>query len=132
MTVRSDGANLSSQKEPVRMMNDKIKLIKAREEIDRQAKSLQQFNTHSYWCGTVVYSAVQLAVKFAKNKSKTFRQNIADYSVYMKLPETKKCMQEFKPSFGVKALPFIITKMNWKLLFLLVKIIPNVIVNRVV
>lgn len=131
LTVRSDGANLSSQKEPVHMMNDKIKVISAREEIDHQAISLYQIDTHPYWSGTVVLSAVQLAIRFAKNNSNTFKQNLADCSIYMRLPETKKSMQDFKPSIGVKALPFIIAKMNWKLLFMIVKIIPNTVVARI-
>lgn len=131
LTKRSDGANLSSQRDPIRMRNDKIKLIKARKEIDQQARNFHHVDTHPYWCGTVVYSAVQLAVKFAKNKSKTLRQNLEEYKVYMELPEVKECMREFKPAFGIKAVPFIIAKISWKLLFVLVKIIPNSVVSKV-
>ena len=130
LTFRPNGANWTSLSDPIRMMNDKIKLIKAREEIDKIALELYGIDTRPYWSGTIVLSAVQLALKFAKNKESSFKQNLKNYAVYMSLPETKVCMREFRPCFGIKALPFIIVKRNWKLFLIIARVIPYNIVDK--
>lgn len=62
LTIRDGSANVTSNDNPVLMANNKEKLITARKEIDAIAAKIGK-DTHKYWEGTLVLSAVQLALR---------------------------------------------------------------------
>ncbi|MDE5722541.1 MAG: glycosyltransferase family 2 protein [Clostridia bacterium] len=124
LTMRQNGANLTSLKNPEKMLDDKIKLIHARKEIDGLALSLYGKDIYPYWQGTLVFSAVQVAMRLSKNKNKKYSQNLKLCKDYMSIPEVKECVKNFKPVKKFKALPFRMLK-RFSLLFFMFYIMPK-------
>lgn len=127
LTIREDSANATSNKNPELMAKNKEKLILARTEIDAIAQ-MHGVNTHAYWQGTLVFSAVQLAVRLAHYKHgwKTYKQ-------YMSNRTVQQAIRKYKPYIGsVRSIPFVILKMklNW-LLYGMIKMIPESITDHV-
>lgn len=67
LTIRDGSANVTSNSNPVFMAQNKEKLIAARSEIDTLA-AMQGVDTHIYWQGTLVLSAVQLSLRLSHDK----------------------------------------------------------------
>lgn len=67
LTIRDGSANVTSDGNPVFMAQNKEKLIAARKEIDTIAVERGK-DTHAYWQGTLILSAVQLALRLSHDK----------------------------------------------------------------
>ena len=67
LTIREGSANVTSDGNPVFMAQNKEKLIAARKEIDTLSAK-RGIDTHIYWQGTLVLSAVQLALRLSHDK----------------------------------------------------------------
>lgn len=125
---RTNGANLTSVNNPVLAAQNKIKLIYARKEIDSVC-SKKGYDTSRYWSGTVVFSAVELAVKLSHNKKVSVKENKKMFYEYMKLDEVKSSINGFKPMFRIKAIPFIVIRFP-KVCWNMCKVIPSVFTSR--
>lgn len=130
LTIRDGSANATSNGNPELMTRNKIKLIEARKQIDGIAVE-KGIDTHGYWQGTLVLSAVQLALRLSHNKSLSNKENRIVYSEYMNNPDVKSAIAQFSPSFSVKAIPFWMLKMHLsRILYFLCKILPERITNK--
>lgn len=131
LAQREDGANLSSVHNAVKRLEDKTKLIHTREKIDKLASEIHGINTHTYWEGTLVFSGVEMALRMAKNKTLSWKDNLNLYKEFMGIYAVKKAFKEFKPSFGLKALPFISIKLFGVIpTFHLCRLLPERIIRR--
>lgn len=130
LTIREGSANVTSDSNPILMAQNKEKLIHARKEIDEIAAKEKRKNTHEYWQGTLVLSAVQLALRLSHEKIGGWRT----YRHYLKNKEVQCAIKEFHPSTStVKAIPFILLKMKlgW-MLYGILKITPQKIIDKLV
>lgn len=129
LTWRETGANITSNNNPTLMMQNKIKLIKARLVLDEEGKRYG-LKLHKYWEGTMVFSAIQLLIKFASSNT---RDGFSKFQQYLDIPEVKTAIKDFHPSKGIKAIPFLMLKFGMeKLLFSIMRIMPIKLVNRFV
>lgn len=64
LTIREGSANVTSNENPILMTRNKIKLIGARKQIDSMAIK-GGVNTNEFWQGTLIFSAVQLALRLS-------------------------------------------------------------------
>lgn len=129
LTHRDSGANMTSNTNPELMMNNKMKLIEARRSLGQIARK-DGFEMDVYWEGTIVFSAVQLCLLFAKKKK--FFEGWTLWQKYMKSSDVKKTIEKFSPVLGVKAFPFLLLK--WKkvkILYCCFKLMPQAIINKV-
>lgn len=106
LTIRQTGANLSSKANVEKRQADKLKLIKARKEIDRQALVLYSADTHCYWEGTMVFSALELIVMLIRNRKLGLRAKTELYKEFIGNEDVKSAVMKFQPAFGLKAIPF--------------------------
>lgn len=110
LTIRESGANLTSKSNAEKRLADKTKLISARKELDSKAVALHSIDTHTYWEGTLVFSAVEMALRMAKNKNKSIKENYRMYIDFIGNKEVSNAIFDFCPSKGLKAIPFYMIK----------------------
>lgn len=125
---RMDGLNMTSLNNPVLMAKNKTKLIEARKLIDTIAKE-NGYDTRSYWEGTMVFSAVELALRLSEHSEE---MNLKTFLAYMENDDVKEAIKNFKPAFGIKALPFILLKhTNARCFYNFCRLIPKRVVKAV-
>lgn len=128
LTIRMTGANLTSYLNVKLMQRNKIKLIAARQELDKIAKN-QGHDIHELWEGTLVFSAIQLILKSAKSKSGGGYSLVKEYICVSAVIDAIK---GFRPALGIRAVPFYILKMGMSRgLYLLMRFLPAKIANVV-
>lgn len=127
LTWRDSGANITSNSNPDLMMDNKIKLIHARCELDKKAHKYN-LELHRYWEGTMVFSAIQLLVKFSLyNTDNAYNK----FQKYLSIPEVQEAIKEFKPLFKIKGIPFILLRFRrGQVLYFIMQVLPNKIINR--
>lgn len=128
LTIREGSANVTSNGNPTMMAENKEKLIRARQEIDRLAAEKGE-STHGYWQGTLVLSAVQLALRLSHDKN---RGGWRSFRHYLNNDEVQEAIKKFRPSLlTVKAIPFVLLKLklDW-LLYGMLKIVPQKVVEK--
>lgn len=129
LTIREGSANVTSDSNPILMAQNKEKLIHARKEIDAIAAE-EGKDTHGYWQGTLIFSAVQLALRLSRDKS---GGGWRVYRHYLKNEEVQRAIKEFYPEAStVKVVPFILLKMklDW-MLYGIFKITPQKIIDKI-
>lgn len=99
LTHRESGANMQSIMNIHRRLRDKIKLIHARQDIDRLAYNLYGINIHHYWEGTMVLSAIEMALRLAKDSGER-KTNITAYREFMKIDLVHNACVDFLPTGG--------------------------------
>lgn len=128
LTIREDGANLSSLNNAFKRLQDKLKLIEERVRIDKTAYVKYKINTHAYWTGTLVLSVVELAIRLSINKSLNLNLH-QRYSLFRQFIENtivKSAVDKFRPVLGVKGIPFVIMKLlGCKAVFVILLLLPN-------
>lgn len=132
LTIRETGANRSALFNAEKRMNDKIKLIEARLEIDKKAETKYGINTHKYWEGTLVFSAIELAILFSKNKNLSIIENYRLYRGYLRTECVKNSIKNLRVSGTLKkTLPFRLLKCHCQLLlFLMMYILPMSVIEK--
>lgn len=130
LTIRDGSANVTSNGNPILMTKNKIKLIDARKQIDSMAIK-GGINTNEFWQGTLIFSAVQLALRLSHNSKASSKENYDIYIEYLNNPDVQMAVKNFSPVVVVKAIPFYMLKWNMgKLLFRLCKLLPKSVMNR--
>lgn len=133
LTMRSNGANLSSLNNAEKRLQDKLKLIECRKILDVKAKELSNTNIHSYWEGTMVLSAMELAVRLSINKNKSYMQNEKMYNQFCQNKDIRTAIKNFAPILGLKAIPFLVMKYcGCDMFFSLISILPNKLINALI
>ena len=132
LTIRESGANLLSLNNAAKRLQDKLKLVAVRKEIDRKAKAMHNVDTHSYWEGTLVLSVVEMAIRLSANKTVGFKQNYKLFKSLVDNEAVNKAVLAFRPAFGLKALPFVLMKYcGCTALFVLCSLLPNKIAKHI-
>ena len=132
LTIRESGANLSSRKNAHKRLHDKLKLIGARNGIDKKAWTMHKINTHPYWEGTLVFSVVEMAMRLSSDKSYSFRQNYGLFKLFVNDKAVKEAVYKFHPVIRLKAIPFLFMRYcGCSALFILFFLIPDKIMKRV-
>lgn len=130
---RRNSANTMSNADPKLMTKNKLKLISARNEIDEVVYKKYGINSRRFWKGTVVLSAVQLAMRLSNDPNGSFDENFSIYDRYMNNWCVRSFVNEFKPGLHLKSIPFIFIKgKRYKWLFVLCSMLPKKIANRVI
>lgn len=130
LTIREGSANVTSNGNPILMTKNKIKLIDARKQIDSMAIK-GGINTNEFWQGTLIFSAVQLALRLSHNSKASSKENYDIYIEYLNNPDVQMAVKNFSPVVVVKAIPFYMLKWNMgKLLFYLCKLLPESVMNQ--
>lgn len=129
LTIRDGSANVTSNSDPILMTQNKIKLICARKQIDAIAAEYE-IATNPLWQGTLVLSAVQLALRLSHNHKASTKENIKVYTEYIHNIDVCKAIKNYSPCFAAKAIPFYMLKHRMgKLLFLMCKLLPESATN---
>ena len=113
-------------------LSDKSKLIYAWKNLDKLSINLHNINIHKYWEGTLIFSGIELAIRLSNDKSCSNKQNLYRYLDFMRIDDVSKAYKDFKPSIGIKSLPFWWIKiLGATSFFYLCKIIPRYILKKV-
>lgn len=110
MEQRPDGANLSSVTNATKRILDKQKLVFTRLKIDQLAIEKYEINTHCYWEGTLAFSVMEMALRMSHNYHSSDNDNKARYLDFVNIDTVKESIKNFRPSFGIKAIPFLLLK----------------------
>lgn len=130
LTIRDGSANVTSNSDPILMTQNKIKLIRARKQIDAIAAE-HEVETNAFWQGTLVLSVVQLALRLSHNHKASTKENKKVYSEYIHNPDVCKAIKDYSPCFAAKAIPFYMLKLRMgKMLFWMCKLLPESVMNR--
>lgn len=130
LTIREGSANVTSNGDPILMTRNKIKLIDARKQIDLMAIK-DGIDTNKFWQGTLIFSAVQLAIRLSHNSNASLKESYDVYMEYLSNLDVQRAMKNYSPVVAVKAVPFYMLKWHMgKLLFYLCKLIPESIMKR--
>ena len=93
LTMRETGANLTSLRNPRKRIEDKTKLVRARTEVDSLALTKSGFDTHQHWEGTLVFSAIEMALMMSKAHPNADVNFLHLYKSYMGLPQVRKALR---------------------------------------
>lgn len=130
LTIREGSANVTSNSDPILMTRNKIKLIDARKQIDSIAIN-GGIDTNKFWQGTLIFSAVQLALRLSHNSKASSKENYDAYIEYLNNFDVQRAVKNYSPVVAVKAIPFYMLKWHMeKLLFGLCKVLPENMINR--
>lgn len=129
LTIREGSANVISNSNSILMAQNKEKLILARKEIDEIAAKKGR-DIHGYWQGTLVLSAVQLALRLSHERGGSTPW--CAYCHYVKNAEVQSAIKSFHlDALTIKAMPFLLLKMKlYRLLYGFFKITPQVLIDR--
>ena len=132
LTIRQTGANLTSINNAKKRLEDKLKLIDARMEIDNEAIQLHNTHIHGYWEGTLVFSAVEMTLRMASNRALSARENFRLYNKFINNAAVSKALKDFRPAFGLRSLPFRLLKVHLgKCLFWIIRAMPKSLLSKV-
>ena len=127
---RSDSANMTSLGDPTLMAINKTKLIDARLDIDKLSEKMIGKSVHSYWCGTPVFSAMELGIRLS-HYTGDGHINRGIYNKYCKKREVINCIKNFHPNLGIKGIPFFMLKYGMgNLLYTFFKFMPDSFVSK--
>ena len=126
---RETGANMKSITNPILMAQNKIKLIDGRMRLDKVARC-KGMEIHDKWEGTMVFSALELAIRLAKNTGdKKKNKNI--YKGYVRNENVSESIHRFRPIMRIKGLPFVLLRINPFLLYRFIRIMPENLIRYI-
>lgn len=124
---RDTGANATSNNNPELMMENKLKIINEKLILDDKAQKIG-INLHELWEGTVIFSYVQLLLEFSR---KNIRNGYGKLKRYTRDESVVSIYKSYRPPIAIKSIPFIGIKMGMsKIMYYMMKIMPNSIVNK--
>lgn len=134
LTIRNTGANISSITDCKKMASDKLKIISAKEQLNEIAKQRFNISITKLSEGTIIFSAIQLAIVCSKDKKYKINERYNIYKKYMEDNKVKKVRNNFKTDkICFKSIPFLFIKNNrYKFLFFIFLIIPSKIINKII
>jgi len=131
LTMRETGANLTSVNNAVKRLNDKVKLIQARKEVDKKAMLLHGVDIHEYWEGTLVFSAVELAIRMSTNTRLGLSENYRLYKSYLSDKDVRMAVEQFCPAKGLKSVPFRMLRLRMEnILYWGIYVMPRFVVSK--
>ena len=134
LTIRDTGANISSITDCKKMASNKLKIISAKERLNKIAKQKFNISISKLSEGTIVFSAIQLAIVSSKDKKYKINERYSTYTKYMEDSRVKKVRNNFfVEKICFKSIPFLFIKNNrYRFLFFIFWIIPAKIINKFV
>lgn len=128
LTIRDNSANNTSNKDALLMMNNKLKLINARKELDALALNRGK-DIHQLWQGTVVFSVMQLLLRFATDVNDNC--SYGTLRVFLNNDDVKKAVANFYPRTSLKAIPFYLLKLKLNyILYIIFGMLPKRIIKK--
>lgn len=103
---------------PEAKLQGKINLLDARTELTEDIRERTGIDIHTYWGGTVVMSAIEIAFLMSgKNPKYGMGQRYRLFCSYLDLPGTKKKIREFRlqKAPSIKLIPFLLLKWGWRM-----------------
>lgn len=109
---RGGGVNVTNNGDPVPMLEDKLKIIRARERIGAAALREKQVDLWPFWRGTNVLSILQLCLGLAKRRGLGYREGWRRLKCSEDDPSVRRALSEYKPRGGVGFLSFRMLKVG--------------------
>lgn len=109
---RDGSANATSNGDPVLMLENKLKVIRARERIGAAALREKQVDLWPFWRGTNVLSVLQLCLGLAKRRDLGCHEGWRQLERFEDDPFVRRALAEYKPRGGVRSLPFRMLKVG--------------------
>lgn len=129
---RKDGANLSHKSNIKVRVDDKLKLVDARDKLNSLSIKLQKGSIEEDYQGTNVLSCMEIAVRLRLDESLSKRQKKSIYQKFISNSLVRASIEGFESKISKRSLPFRILKiMNGKLLYRLIQLLPKKIVRKV-
>lgn len=108
---RPGSLNATNNDDPFLMLENKIKVIHARQELEQIADERCHVDLWPLWRGTNVLSALQLIIFFAKASDVSLLDARRCIKLFLKEDSVINSVQEFSPSgWGVRSIPFRLLK----------------------
>ncbi len=126
---RTDGANMTSVKNPILAQKNKLKLIEARKQLDAIGRG-KGVDLHCFWEGTMVFSAVELALKLSHNRRADGKDNKKAFLDYINTKDVQDAIHRFKPAGGIRSIPFRMLRTP-NLLWLACKLLPQRMIDQI-
>ena len=127
---RPESANMTSLGDPTLMAINKTKLIDARLDIDKLSEKKAGKSVHSYWCGTPVFSVMELGIRLSHYTGDE-QKNREIFNEYCKNNEVINCIKNFHPNLGIKGIPFFMLKYGMgNLLYTFFKHMPDTLIRK--
>lgn len=124
---RDGSANATSNGNPVLMLENKLKVIRAREKVGAAALREKGFDLWPFWRGTNVLSLLQLCLELGKRRSLGCREGWQQLKRFESDPSVRKSLAEYKPKGGgIRSLPFRMVKAGMlPMLYILARFAPT-------
>lgn len=107
---REGSLNASNNANPILMLDNKVKVIKAKCDISLDAQINHQIELWPYWRGTILLSAIQLSLAICGRNGVGLLQGRRQLRSFMALETVQLAIEEYKPPVSFKALPFHLIK----------------------
>lgn len=130
LVYRESSAIATYEKNAVKKLDGKQRLITARNELTDRIIKRSGVNIKDYWQGNVVMSSMELAFLFAKKgDTMSFTQRYREFLSYAKRAETEDAVRAYKPyvRLSVKLIPLLMLKLRWHFLLFICISVLNII-----
>ena len=131
LTMREGSANACNDADPALMLENKLKLIRAREGLDEIARRRHGETLRKHWEGTPVLSVFQLAIALGKDNRRGTLANWRLLKRFSKDIRVAEALESYRPARGLKGLPFTMARAHMlPLLFACCRIAPSALTGR--
>ena len=115
LVVRSTSTIFTYEKDPMAILAGKKALLIGRRELTERIKKRTGYDIEELWYGTVVMSAIQLALQLSHPiKGKSYRERYQCWKGYLTERETVRAIEGLKLKNGsLKSVPFRMLKNHW-------------------
>ena len=107
LTKRSDSANMSNNADPISMVENKLKVIAAKLEVDDMARNLG-YATHSYWEATPMLGLLQMVALCAGAPDRG--RALEALGRYAGDERVRTSLSRYRIPFKIRGLPFFLCK----------------------
>ena len=94
---RDGSANATSNDDPVLMLENKLKVIRAREKVGAASLRERGVDLWPFWRGTNVLSVLQLCLGLAKRRGLDYREGWQRLKRFEDDPSVRRALSEYKP-----------------------------------
>lgn len=131
---RKDGANQSHLHDVRKRINDKIKLIDARKELDTLSRRIRNKGIDKFSKGTNVLSIIEIAVRLSLDSSLTTKDKHDLFKQFISHPIVGKSLEQLiLPNSTTRTIPLRILKLrNGWLLFWLIQLVPQRFLKKII
>ncbi len=132
LVQREGSANYNNNHKIELMIENKLKIAEAKECFAEKVKFNSGYDIKSYFQGNNILSALQVCILLSKDKRYSLEHGREKYLEFCNNKYIKEAIDRSSLKFGVKKIPFILLRRMKNVLYIMCRIMPRKIIEKVI